>query len=435
MILGMALNLLSNYLNVMIDPNRTRVALIIKKIKHDSQYLTNNFFYQNALNTFIVLNKIRAIDHRLITVELLAHVTKFLLSLEVRPGGPYAENNSKPDPKLNAEIAYFLNKQGINLPALEPFIPKITIKKEYFKIFDHIYQLANKSLLSLPKSFQNITGPKIKAIVKGDQDQQILLLAHFFKLSLGNCGAQIKSETIYQLGLANLFLWLSYSLYDNIIDDDDSIDSLPIANWAAREFACHINQLKTSTEYKLLFKKIMARMDYTQVWEKKYARFKPGQNFILSAQVKNYQEPPALYAKSLAHALGPMLILDQLKYPPQSALGQNILSFFKYYLSIRQMQDDIYDFNIDYRKGIITSANVRIIKNQINPKQLSRYFIKKELPRLQAKIIKYQKAAEYYLKKSTIIKYPDYLKQFLLPLQIDQQKIESFLSTYRGLND
>jgi len=418
----------------MTDPNRVQTALIIQKIKQDSKYLEKNFFFQNALNTFQVLNKISVIDCRLITGGLLARVTKYLISLEIKPGGPYSENANKIAPELNTQIAIFLNRQGIVLPNLEPFIKKIRLKNENLKISNHISHLAEASLRPLPKTFQSIIKPRIEEIISGDRDQQILLLSYFFKLSLGNCGAKIHPTTIYALGLANLLLWLSYSIYDNLIDNDESLNSLPIANWAAREFSLHFNQQRSSREYQIFFKKIMAQMDYSQIWERKYARFNPQQNTIISASVKYYQEPAALYSKSLAHCLGPMLILDQLKQKPNSTQSKNVLSFFKYYLSLRQLQDDIYDFAADYQKGIITSANIQIIKNQIRPNQIQDYFIKKELPRLNFKIIKYQRMAEKYLAAATIIKYPDYLRQFIKPLEADSlEKIRNFLNTYKNL--
>ncbi len=418
----------------MIDQNKARAALIIQKIQQDHKYLENNFFFQNALNTFKVLNKINAIDHRLISGSLLAHITKLLISLEIKPGGPYAEDQKNPEQELNTEIATFLNSQNINLPALNPYNRKINTGRKNSKIIEKIICLAEKRLRSLPKFLQTLIRPKINEIIKSDQDQQILLLSYFFKLSMGNCGAKITPEIIYELGLANLLLWLSYSIYDDLIDNETTTEYLPIANWAAREFIIIINKQKTSKEYQLLFKKIMSEMDCTQIWERKYARFNPEKNNTISAQIKNYQKPAALYNKSLAHALGPILILDQLKHYPNSTDSKNVLLFFKYYLSVRQLQDDIHDFENDYKKGIITSANIRAIKNNIDPDQLNNYFIKKELPRLNIKIIKYQKLAEMYLNSATIIKYPDYLNQFLRPLKPNPEKIQSFLETYKNLS-
>lgn len=418
----------------MIDQNKSQAALIIRKIQQDPKYLENNFFFQNALNTFQVLNKINAIDHRLISGKLLAHITKLLISLEIKPGGPYAEDQKNPDQKLNIEIAVFLNSQNIKLSALDPYNRKINTEEKNSKILKQIILLAEKRLGSLPKFLQILTRKKINEIIKSDQDQQILLLAYFFKLSLGNCGTKISPDIIYKLGLANLLLWLSYSIYDDLIDNETTTKYLPIANWAAREFIIIINEQKISKEYQLLFKKIMSEMDCAQIWERKYARFNPEKNNTISAQIKNYQKPAALYNKSLAHALGPILILDQLKYHPSSTNSRNILLFFKYYLSVRQLQDDIYDFESDYKKGIITSANIRAIKNNIKPNQLKNYFITKELPRLNIKIIKYQKLAEMYLKSATIIKYSNYLNQFLQPLKAEPEKIQDFLETYENLN-
>jgi len=409
------------------------VALIIRKIKQEPRYLEKNFFYQNPLHTFQVLNKVQAIDRRLISAGLLARLTKFLISLELQPGGPYGQSDSEPDFKLNTEIALFLKNQGINLPNLTPFNQKTRLRGgENDQLLAHIFHLVKKSLRSLPKPFRQVIKTKVDAIISSDSDRQILLLSYFFKLALGQNGSRITPETIYDLSLANLWLWLSYSIYDDLIDNEESLTQLPSGNWAAREFILLINRQRTSAEYRSLFKKIMTQMDYRQVWERRYARFKPGQEIIISATASNYQKPSALYHKSLAHALGPLLILDQLKKSPNSESGKNVLSFFKYYLSVRQMQDDIYDLESDLEHGIITAANINLIKKHINPEQTRGYFLKRELPRLNAKISKYQNLAEEYLRAATIIKHPDYLQQFLEPLKVNPAGIQEFLSVYQS---
>ncbi|PIT95051.1 hypothetical protein COT98_01275 [Candidatus Falkowbacteria bacterium CG10_big_fil_rev_8_21_14_0_10_39_9] len=418
----------------MTNSNRNQVALIIRQIKYHPKYLEESFFYQNALNTFRVLNKIATIDRRLITGGLLARATKYLISLEIEPGGPYSEDKTKPDPELNREIALFLGLQGVVLPALGPFTKKVKLHRDNYKIFQHLRRLAEASLSPLPKSFQSIIKPHLEKVIASDKDQQILLLSYFFKLSLGNCGARIDPKTIYELGLANLFLWLSYSLYDDLIDGDESLDLLPIANWAAREFASRFSQQPSSPEYQLLFRKITGQMDYSQIWEMKYARFDSHQADVITAPIKHYQRPKTLYNKSLAHCLGPMLLLDQLKQRPSSTSGKNILSFFKYYLSLRQLQDDIHDYLVDYQAGIITSANIRMIKNQIKPDQIQNYFVSRELPRLNKITLKYQKAAESHLRLAPIIRYPDYLLKLLNSLTTNPAEIKEFLNTYQSLD-
>ena len=175
-------------------------------------------------------------------------------------------------------------------------------------------------------------------------------------------------------------------------------------------------------------------MDYSQIWEMKYARFDSHQADVITAPIKHYQRPKTLYNKSLAHCLGPMLLLDQLKQRPSSTSGKNILSFFKYYLSLRQLQDDIHDYLVDYQAGIITSANIRMIKNQIKPDQIQNYFVSRELPRLNKITLKYQKAAESHLRLAPIIRYPDYLLKLLNSLTTNPAEIKEFLNTYQSLD-
>ena len=275
-------------------------------------------------------------------------------------------------------------------------------------------------------------------MIDGDHDQQILLLPYFFKLALGAKGQKISSQTIQDLGLANLFLWLAYTNYDDIIDNDSDIKTLPLANWFLKEFARIYGQQKQSPNFKRLYLQISAQTDDAQIWELEKGRFQPGEKNIFASSA-SYQKPSALYRRSLAHSLGPLLLLDQIKYPPATPDAKAILSFFKYYLASRQLWDDINDFDSDTKRGIITAANIRVLRNVSDPQKYQNYFLSSELPRLARRADRYQALARSQLQGATIIKYPIYLEKLLTPLkqraldlETEAGEINEFLKAYEN---
>jgi hypothetical protein len=86
--------------------------------------------------TFCALNAIQTYRPNSLTGKVMAGVATLLTSLEVKAGGPYrtwlisgksAKIWRDVDPAVNANIAYFLQKNGIDLPKLNKFIDNAII--------------------------------------------------------------------------------------------------------------------------------------------------------------------------------------------------------------------------------------------------------------------------------------------------------------------
>lgn len=411
------------------------VGQLIALTKQKINYLENNLPYNQPLQVFQILNQIQTKAPELITPRLLARITKFLLQIEINPGGPYTS-----DPATNRAVDTFLSTQNIKLEGLKNYL------KEFFppkpasrgRLYNHLARQAETSVRYFPQPTRTLVKNKIREMIDGDHDQQIMLLPYFFKLALGAKGQKISFQTIQDLGLANLFLWLAYTNYDNIIDGDSDIKTLPLANWFLKEFARIYGQQKQSANFKRLYLQISAQTDYAQIWELEKSRFQPGKKNIFASSI-SYQKPSTLYRRSLAHSLGPLLLLDQIKFPPATPEAKTVLSFFKYYLASRQLWDDIHDFESDTKRGIITAANIRVLKNVEDPKRYQEYFLCSELPRLTQKVDHYQNLAQAQIQEATIIKYPVYLEKLLAPLkqqalalETETGKINEFLKAYKN---
>jgi len=87
-------------------------------------------------------------------------------------------------------------------------------------IYNQIIKLTEQKLSSLNGELKKYTTNVIKNIIEHDKNHQITLLSHFFKTALGQKGQNISDDMIIQLGLANVYLWAAYTLYDDFLDEE-----------------------------------------------------------------------------------------------------------------------------------------------------------------------------------------------------------------------
>jgi hypothetical protein len=392
----------------------------------------DKLFQKTPLQIFQTLTKIHSKNPEAVTGSLLAKATKLLFTLETAPGGPYAISGEEPTIELNLAIRNFLRTQTVVLPDLDNFLLEKGIKPDKEKqpikktdeyqsaIYRHICRKSYEAVRALPGALRNLANEKIREMITSDSNGEILLLPYFFKLFLGNLGTKISPDIIYKLGTASLWLWLSVAIDDDLLDNQTSIKNLPLANWAEREFVMAVTSTKTSPEYLRLFRKIMNHHNYSQVWEMKYARY---QENTIPLSAKIYSRSSVLSRKSLSHAIIPLYLLDQMK--AKQSDSKNIKLFFTYYLSARQLHDDLSDFEEDLENNRITAANVSAIVDRQNKslEELRDNFENKTVTQLAKQIITYTNLADRYLREVKIIKHPEYLMQFVRPLRLGAEQI------------
>lgn len=169
-------------------------------------------------------------------------------------------------------------------------------------------------------------------ILNGKNQKEVWLLPLWWN---GN----VTNEMIVDLSYANVLGWAAYRIYDDCLDKADikSIRQLPIANLCIYEaFATFLNNsggVDGSVKTTL------------QLMESAIARE------MVRKKADNLQE------KSIAHAIGPMIISSTGKNRPEA--GKDVFKFFKYYLTARQLGDDIRDRQDDVNRGFRNLASGR----------------------------------------------------------------------------
>jgi hypothetical protein len=209
-----------------------------------------------------------------------------------------------------------------------------------------------------------------------------VLLPYIFRNSLGVSGlhreakeeSRISEELLIQLGAANLYGWIAYTIYDDFLDEEGDSRVLPVANVCHREAVLIFNSVghvDASYNFARFARKTMDIIDDANAWETMNCRLdarnantkaakSAGKNIISIPDFADYAQ---LANRSLGHTLGPAAILFNLSYAENSRQFSEVMNFFKHYIIARQLNDDAHDWEDDLRRGQINSVSALILSD------------------------------------------------------------------------
>lgn len=335
----------------------------------------------------------------------MARLVKEITGLEIEEGGPYSIEPGggldKADFGLNLLIAYFLLLCEVDLPKLDDFLAinfanpsSIIISPEellelvgkwkakkgnggvnasasvvekgivYDEGEQRVMDLIMKKFEERFAGFSNETRERarraIEKTILGNQDKQMSLMAYFTKIAIGKRGAEISDDTIAEMGLANIFFWTAFIIYDDFWDEDEAADPklLPIANVFARHYADYfLNVLPDNPEFRSFFHKYMDKLDAANAWETEFCRMKVQNNKVhIPDSLPEYDDYEKKFQPASGHIFGPVAELVKMGYSLESPEIQNFISYFKNYLIAMQLNDDAHDWEEDLRRGHISTV-------------------------------------------------------------------------------
>lgn len=418
----------------------------------------------------------------------IAKALKALADHEIKTGGPYAPKNEKADLGLNVLIAYFLSKQGVTMPNLQDLINKAILKNDfssrYFAnenlnlyLIAQFYQgpyseelarvlkaRANDPLLAkiceakedkakaydaddvdflsliretakqrfsrLSPELRNMALAQIDKTIAANKDRQMSLMPYYFRKALGAKGKRFDDKLIARLGLANIFFWTAFIIYDDFWDEDEKADPkiLPIANLFARTYIDIFQSvLSKDEEFKIFFHSLMDKLDEANHWETMHCRARIKDNkFHMPPIIPDYKNYERKFQPASGHILGCLAMSVKSGYGLQHPCTKNLISYFKNYLIAMQLNDDMHDWEEDLRRGHLSTVIVMMLqewqKQYPNKKTID---LDKDLKRMQKifwfKTMKkacnitlsYTKKSRQALKKIDYIKKPEYLDKFI----------------------
>lgn len=417
----------------------------------------NNGVWENDLLTSLAASSLlRANTDSPLLSAAINHLTKVALNNSWQAYPLYIESHKETTfynsaPALTAAFALealtlWDNKQSDN-------------KKQTLKIQNNfpkdlqktIINKVKKRLTSFPKKNIEEIDVLLDIMLKKDPSNQITLLPYFFLHTL-KPNALISNPQLITLGEVNLYGWLAYTIYDNIMDYDSGPELLSIANTCLRELVSIYKEVLSSDGF-ALFQATMDIMEQANAWENVYFQL-PKEKVITKEYLREYPNE-LLYDKSLPHAFGPISILLSFGYEISSIETQQTLSFFKNYLAARQLNDDAHDWQEDVDKGFLNSVSSSLLhtyfKNNPNqttlnlPKEkqnLQKLFWESHISTIAEEINTYIKNAQTNLDQLEglhLLKDRQYFETLLIPLQlsvqqinINKQEITDFLDSFQS---
>lgn len=286
-----------------------------------------------------------------------------------------------------------------------------------------IIRRAKKKFSSFSTNLQKESLSRLEKTLLGDKDGSIVLLPYFFTTSLKESGVKISEEMVVSLGLANLYGWIAYTIYDDFLDDEGEPKLLSLANACLRELTgVFLGIAQKDAGFEEIFTKIMDKLDSANAWEISNCRTKN------TRIIPEYGNLIHLAERSLGHALGPLAILCSLGHRSDSSEMKHAKQFFENYLIARQLNDDAHDWEEDVKRGHINSVCAELIR-QMNKKTLPESFTEEELLAMRnvfwnktiddvaAQILSLGKSARKALRKMESVKDTALFEKLLLPIE------------------
>lgn len=243
------------------------------------------------------------------------------------------------------------------------------VDKEGDEIYKEVVLRAEKTFSQLGVDLRKQAEACLKKTIAGDKDKQIVLLPYFFLNGLEQKSLTAYSAKIIDMGLANLYGWMAYTIYDDFLDEEGNTQMLSVANVALRESYSAFSGTVPDTEFAEFVKLVFGRIDSANAWEVAHCRTK--EKTIASAlthPVPDFNDITNLSDRSLGHVLGPIGVLCMLGYRSNSKESVNVLEGFRQYIAAKQIHDDMHDWEEDLSRGQINSASAALFSMVKNKK-------------------------------------------------------------------
>lgn len=221
-----------------------------------------------------------------------------------------------------------------------------------------------------------------RRIAKADDLFEISMLPAYFYASLRQPASTVCTETLLDLGTANVHTWTAYTVYDDFLDGAGQPAMMPVAHMAVREaLRLYTSLMPTNRQLHEHIDSVYRTMDEANAWESAYGCCQIRPPYIIVGNHVEYGECNALADRSLAHTLGPMCVLALQGVSLQSEAARTIQQAFRQYLIARQLNDDAHDWAEDIQDGHVTYVVAATLRDMQLPP--GRYVLERLLPAMQ----------------------------------------------------
>ncbi|HSX31964.1 MAG TPA: hypothetical protein VLF43_01780 [Candidatus Saccharimonadales bacterium] len=372
-----------------------------------------------------------------------------------QPDGAWPAESFCIDPAQNGRTYYHGAAALTTALAMEMLAQPPTIMKRITRPAPKANTLYTRILATGRQELSQLKGPikteslrMLHRIERLKDSQEILTMPQLFLRSLVDPPKRLPSGLLEDLGLANLYGWMAYTVYDDFLDDEGNPKELSAANVAMRySLNCFARTLPANSAYQRHVHATFDLIDSANAWELAHARFAVSGGRIFAGTLPSYASLNPLAERSLGHTLPPLGVLAAMGIPPTAPQALAIQNALKHYIIARQLSDDIHDWHEDIRAGRITYAVACVLRDMnLQPgghnlktlmPRMQRYFWHHTLTGICSTITYHLNAAQSAAAKSELLTPDNLITTLCAPIREsvaltmrEQQKAKDFLKAY-----
>lgn len=258
--------------------------------------------------------------------------------------------------------AFVLEALCCNTPVV-----KLAAARSHPAPYKQVIALAKAQLQDVPRPLRTEALAMVDRMERGDQNTEIALLPHIFAGSLTTPIAQ-DGTFLAQLGAANLFGWMAYTIYDDFLDGEGRSNVLPVANVALRQslqsFAIAVPDSVFQKEVTATFDS----MDAANYQEVDRYRCQVLNGRLKLASLPYYKSVVSIADRSIGHTLTPSAVLTMAGIEIQDDRSRLVRKALRHYLAARQLNDDLHDWRVDVTQGHMSYVVAYMLRRmQVRP--------------------------------------------------------------------
>ncbi|HSX33257.1 MAG TPA: hypothetical protein VLF91_02895 [Candidatus Saccharimonadales bacterium] len=225
------------------------------------------------------------------------------------------------------------------------------IDKQAAQLSRRIHAAAEREVQTLPLSLRTEMQAALTAIRQGAHQSEITLLPYLFARSL-SAAPQLSTSLLIDLGLANLYGWAAYTLFDDILDNQAGPRQMPAASVLLRHSVSAFDRaLPNAPHFQKLVQATFDVIDGANTWEVAHCRAPVSKTHLTLGALPKYGRGAQLYQKSLGHSLTPLAVLLAQGITAKDVRFAALRRGLTHYLFARQLNDDMHDWEQDVRTG------------------------------------------------------------------------------------
>ncbi len=270
------------------------------------------------------------------------------------------------DPAINT-VPQFAGNRAVTaafcLTALnryETYAKSLQQKKFRHTTEQHLLRIVDKECVKISGHRNSPLFKELQQVNHDYQSHRILLAAHDFERALLK-NPIIRPDAAELLGVANLFGWYAYSIFDDIMDDNQSHERLSLALRARDVCVQMFDQAFDDPDYRDYVSQTLVKTHDALITEMQLLRF----TYEFGAVIPiNFQQPFPIHIladRAFGHVLGPLGLFHELVRKDDS-LFHELESFYHHFLITRQMLDDAHDWKEDFMKGQLNSVSYALLR-------------------------------------------------------------------------